>query len=124
MLSFVGAGIGVLIAGLMGFVGVFFVGFGGTLDDRPVQTLVAITFGMLLGALLLIVGAILLLMRRRAGRVVAVAGAAVTFVGVVTATVMLDDNESTPWILILWALVPLATIVFALLPATGRWCRR
>lgn len=92
-----------------------------------------------LSALLMFAGSIMLLMRKKAGRWIVVAGCVltliVTFVPVALASVFLsgvtevtgadafgDLGATLLFMVIFWALFPVLTLVFALLPATRRYC--
>ncbi|MET0450291.1 MAG: hypothetical protein ABW137_00510 [Mycobacterium sp.] len=81
---------------------------------------VAIGFLTAVSAAATIGGLIALLLRRRIGRLLVVVGAAVAlmiFAGLFVAGARL------PQIVFAIPVLPVASIVLALLPATGRWCR-
>ena len=81
---------------------------------------VAIGFLTAVSAAASIGGLISLLLRRRVGRVLTVVGAAVAlmiFAGLFVA------GAALPSIVYAIPVLPIASVVLALLPATGRWCR-
>ena len=80
---------------------------------------VAIGFLAAVSAAATIGGLIALLLRRRIGRVLIVAG---SFVAVMIFAGLFVAGASLPPLVYAIPILPVASVLLALLPATGRWC--
>ena len=120
-----------LITGLWFFAGIPWIGF------YPIPEVIAGQFADALLGLLLVLGGVLLLARKGAGRVLSIVGAALALLGLVASTVLAElhfyfyAGGPAPFdvgsVLLRRALLMLPFVlllVFAALPATGRWTRR